>query len=249
MISTIKLSDPLWIGNYCVDLVEIPQPNGKYQFGWEHLELVVDCRDRYKKIKLNDFNIKFHFQSLENVIHIENNVKLFKIANLIESEFKECLPIISGTMPLDLNTQNSDADILFYSDNFNLLADKLNKKFSGFSNYSVKDSETREGPCLLCRFNFDGLDIEIFAQEIDPLQQHAHQHFLVENRLIKIFGNEFKQRVLSRKEVGEKTEPAFAAELGLSIEADAYLDLLDMRTVTDRGLYNKYSEYVFRKIK
>lgn len=99
LISTFKLRKPLVFRNWSIGLVELPAPKrGKKTItGFEHLEVVCDLsfdelRALYShlpldtkglekeinpelEIVLGDRNIKFHHQSLEEVINLEKNLE------------------------------------------------------------------------------------------------------------------------------------------------------------------------------
>lgn len=95
LISTFKLTEPIVFKNRKIDLIELPSPKSghKYKSGLEHVEFVTKdplhkIVDRYpqyafevfgihKKVnaditlKLGDYCIRFHNQSLEDVIKAE----------------------------------------------------------------------------------------------------------------------------------------------------------------------------------
>jgi len=99
LISTFKLHTPLVTDEVSVDVIELPQPkeNNKYSKGLEHLEFVIaekfedfnklypnvefDWKGTNKpfnpelRLKLGAHSVKFHHQSLEEVIRIETATK------------------------------------------------------------------------------------------------------------------------------------------------------------------------------
>ncbi|MOA62849.1 hypothetical protein D3C78_1883950 [compost metagenome] len=61
---------------------------------------------------------------------------------------------------------------------------------------------------------------------------------VIEDRLLRLFGEKFKQYIIQLKSNGMKTEPAFAK--ALHIQGDPYLELLSLNNWTDaklRGLW------------
>ncbi|WP_343330978.1 DUF4269 domain-containing protein [Polaribacter staleyi] len=56
--------------------------------------------------------------------------------------------------------------------------------------------------------------------------QNAYRHMIVENKILKEKGFEFKQSIKKLKSNGTKTEPAFAKLLGL--EGNPYTELLKL---------------------
>lgn len=77
------------------------------------------------------------------------------------------------------------------------------------------------------------LVIEIYAEDKPSTSQYAYLHMLIENRLLNLLGNSFKEKIINLKLQGYKTEPAFGALLKLE---DAYAELLDLMNLTDRQL-------------
>lgn len=97
-IATYKLFEPVIFRNYIIPLVEVPAPKAgrKTAEGWEHIEVVIDINfddliNKYDYLKFdtkalskelnpelvfkfNDCSIKFHHQSLEEVIRIESEI-------------------------------------------------------------------------------------------------------------------------------------------------------------------------------
>lgn len=98
LIATYKLDEPIKYRDYIIPLVEVPAPKkGKITFeGFEHIEVVIDCSfedilEAYPhcsfetkgtskelnpelEIEFGDCAIKFHHQSLEEVIEIEKQI-------------------------------------------------------------------------------------------------------------------------------------------------------------------------------
>jgi len=97
-IATYKLKEQIAYRDYLIPLVEVPAPKkDKYTIeGWEHIEVVIDIpfnnlikmypslnfnKKSLSKIVtpelvlyLDDYSIKFHHQSLEEIIKKENEV-------------------------------------------------------------------------------------------------------------------------------------------------------------------------------
>ena len=91
-ISVFKLHSPIIYNNRSVDVIELPdvKPGSFYKTGWEHAEYVVDDLDAFRltfdgfeyggfykhinrdlRIQFQDVSVKFHEQSLENVVEME----------------------------------------------------------------------------------------------------------------------------------------------------------------------------------
>ncbi|KAI8912467.1 dihydroxybiphenyl dioxygenase domain-containing protein [Gorgonomyces haynaldii] len=97
MIATYKLREPFVYGHRTLELIELPapKPGRLYASGWEHVEFVIDCSleefaERHPDLKwkfdfkeinpdirldFGTFSVKFHTDSLENVIQFEKSLK------------------------------------------------------------------------------------------------------------------------------------------------------------------------------
>lgn len=265
MIATYKLHKPITYKNWIIDLVEVPapKPNKQTQEGFEHIEVVIDCSfDEFKKnlphIKFNekgmskdlnpeleiefvDCAIKFHHKSLEHIINIEKNSKIMTFLNDtgILNKFKQFSPCISGTLPLGIQRQDSDLDILFCADDLQEFLDHAKSVFQNESGFHFQFSQNQGLESLVINFEYLGLPIELFAQDCDSFQQRANQHFLIEGRLLKVLGSSFCGKVCDLKQQGIKTEPAFAQILNLD---EPYQDLVDLNQLSDAELLSRFSD-------
>lgn len=257
-IATFKLDNATSVGNHLVDLIELPAPKEgkKVKNGLEHFEVVIDktfqsLMNDYPDIAWNTsalskdlnpelqasfegFNVKFHYHSLEQIINIEKNISVSKFLDesQILSKLKAYRPLISGTIPLGIDTNESDLDILFQADNFKEFLDIVKDIFPMAKNRIETDYS-------LSSFRFKGLNVELFCQKLHPIEQSAHRHLRTEARLLKLLGLKFKQKIIELKEAGVKTEPAFGEVLGLS---DPYSDLLTLGKFSDVQLLERFSQ-------
>jgi uncharacterized protein len=260
LISTFKLPTPIIFNNWTVDLIEVPAPKaGKITVdGFEHFEVVCDLtfdeiKSRYAQcqfdesglykdfnqeleISFNGFAVKFHHISLESVINVEANPSVFsalKNSNTLKI-LKPFMPLIVGTFPLNINVASSDIDILIYVDNINVLKQVLNEKICDFDNYKCNEIIVKGEPTLLISFSYQGIDFEIFGQKIPSIKQQGYLHFLIEERLLKVGGRLFAQKINEARTRGLKTEPAFAKVLELS--GDPFEELLLIQKMNNSAL-------------
>ena len=253
MISTFKLQQPVRYKNWRIDVVELPAPKaGKVTIeGFEHVEVVSDLsfeelRERFSHVKLDegglskkinqelelcfgDINLKFHPLSLESLINIEGNRKIWSAIEKSDvlSVLKEYSPLIAGTFPLNMQIDNSDLDFLIRLKNKDELKALSTKTWGGLRGFKIKESEVDGLETVIVKFSIDGVQFEIFAQDLEPVKQKAYKHFLVEERLVKIKGPQFLRQVVDLKNRGMKTEPAIATILNL--KGDPYVALLDLQ--------------------
>jgi uncharacterized protein len=255
-IATYKLHHPIRYQKYIIDLVEVPAPKkGKMtKEGLEHVEVVIDiefqellklypnCQwDRSgvsKKInpeleiEFLECAIKFHYKSLEHIINIENHKlieEFFQKSNFFHN-FSDFSPCISGTLPLLIHTETSDLDILFFSRNLERFKQKAKQCFKNEVDFSVKETIHQGLTSLVINFNFKDLKIEFFCQDKPVYQQQANQHFLIEGRILKLLGKDFKEKIIKLKKQGIKTEPAFGQLLNLN---KPYQDLIKLNQMSD----------------
>lgn len=260
LIATYKLHRPVKFNDYRIDVVELPAPKkGKtVALGFEHVEVVCDIpfselKEKYSHLNLDlgglqknfnrEFeiilgtrNLKFHHSSLASVINIEKNTKVWNAINRsdILNLFFENNPLIAGTFPLEIYAETSDLDIILEANDLNILNNSLVEHFGTCEDFKIINLEVDHKPTLICNFKFDGIPFEIFAQDRPSVQQTAYLHLLIEERLLKIGGETFKQKIKSARASGSKTESAFAELLG--IKADPYKSLLELQTKSFKEL-------------
>nr|WP_235929873.1 DUF4269 domain-containing protein [Chengkuizengella marina] len=89
----------------------------------------------------------------------------------------------------------------------------------------------QELKCIIVNFEYKGWLFEIFAQPQETKRQNAFRHMVIENRILNLADNSFRQLIISLKKQGMKTEPAFAKLL--AIEGDPYIGLLEFEILSD----------------
>ncbi len=100
--------------------------------------------------------------------------------------------------------------------------------FQAEKDFSIRHLNDRELPAIVANFFIDDFEIEIFGQAVPSIQQAAYKHMLIEDYLLKKYGEAFRQQIITLKKQGYKTEPAFALLLGL--EGNPYTELLKIST-------------------
>ncbi|WP_074409055.1 MULTISPECIES: DUF4269 domain-containing protein [Aquimarina] len=140
---------------------------------------------------------------------------------------KAYTPILTGTIPIDIDVPQSDLDIICKCEDhakFSNMVIGLFQKEKGFAISTRTYGKTKR---TICRFRSNGFDIEIFGQNIPTEQQDAYRHMIVEHKILKEKGVEFRSKIKELKSNGVKTEQAFAQLLGL--KGDPYKELLKLR--------------------
>ncbi|CAM3510361.1 DUF4269 domain-containing protein [Thalassospira profundimaris] len=137
-------------------------------------------------------------------------------------------PEVVGTLPLAIDTPDSDIDILCNAPDLTAFSELSDRVFGHFDGYRLhKRPATRHvAAASVVRFECDGLPVEIFATDCPTRSQYGFVHMLVEARILCVMGDEFAREVRALKQSGIKTEPAFARLLGLS--GDPYIELAEL---------------------
>lgn len=146
-------------------------------------------------------------------------------------------PTLAGTIPIGIDTEKSDVDILV---KFNLpshLQKVCYAKFRNLPNYSFSEKTISLRVSLICRFSTSKFQYEIFGQSVEPTEQYAWIHMMVENRFLNLANERFRESILDLKRNGMKTEHAFCQTL--SLKGDPFKTLL---------LWNQKSDDEYRDL-
>lgn len=260
-IATYKLKKAWQFENHFIDLIEVPapKPNKVTRPGFEHIEVVypasfADIENTYSQLKfekndqhkkfnpelvanLSNGDIKFHHQSLENVIHIE------KVPGLLDNLFQEIqLPIetffITGTIPLNIQNEYSDIDVCFqYQPN---QAISILEFIQSFQEWVQNPKLSIKNNVYVFNFIFNNLNFEFYFSPEALFKQNSYVHLLIEQRLLKIFGSNLSQTIKELKK-HHHTELAFAKAIGLETnENDAFHDLLKLQNLSDLEIFQNF---------
>lgn len=133
-------------------------------------------------------------------------------------------PILVGTIPLNIDTDTSDLDIICYAYDHQQFSDLLEKHFRHCNGFRLSEYRKSGIHAVVGRFNIDSFEIEIFGQDLATKAQMGYRHMIIEHRILTQRGEEFRQKIIELKRNGCKTEPAFAHLLHL--DGDPYTELL-----------------------
>ncbi|MEO3471926.1 DUF4269 domain-containing protein [Roseomonas sp. CAU 1739] len=135
-------------------------------------------------------------------------------------------PLLVGTFPLGLALPGSDLDIACHMPD-PVAAGAVIRRAFGTHGAASDRLFLRDGvPTLVYGFEAEGHAIEIFGQPVAPREQFGHRHLRAEHVLLWRHGEALRAAVRDLKQGGMKTEPAFAAAIGLPA-GDAYRLVLD----------------------
>ncbi|RZL16419.1 MAG: DUF4269 domain-containing protein [Hymenobacter sp.] len=126
-------------------------------------------------------------------------------------------PVLTGTVPLDIDVPGSDLDIicavpLAAQPAF---AQLLRAHYGHLPGFSLRRGLVGGLESVVSNFYCEGLPIEVFGQGLPTRQQNAYRHLLVEHAVLQTGGEAWRLAVRALKQQGLKTEPAFARLLRL----------------------------------
>ncbi len=157
-------------------------------------------------------------QILAYEILTQNNVLL----NIAEFE-----PILVGTIPINIDIENSDLDIICYWKNKTDFKTKIQSFFGNEKEFSIRETQINDQETVVANFRIDPFEIEIFGQNIPTKNQNGYKHMIIENQILASKDENFRLEIIKLKQNGYKTEPAFGLLLGL--KSDPYLELLQYK--------------------
>lgn len=165
----------------------------------------------------------------DTIAYLKNgNVKQQKAYDMltgshIMEQLSDFTPVLTGTIPIEIDIESSDLDIICYWRNKEEFKDTLSL-FNKYDDFQMYEREVNSFPTVIARFMIFPFEVEIFGQNIPVKQQASYRHMQVEHAILRERGESFRQEVIALKREGLKTEPAFAKLL--SLEGDPYEALL-----------------------
>jgi hypothetical protein len=145
----------------------------------------------------------------------------------IFEDLKRFNPILTGTIPLDIDLPESDLDIICECQDHLEFVGLLWKLFANQDGFNVKSYNLNGVETTVAKFTTQNFTVEIFAQNIPTRKQLSYRHMLIEHKILKEKGEGFKSAVRELKSKGIKTEPAFARLLGLN--GNPYEEILKVK--------------------
>lgn len=134
-------------------------------------------------------------------------------------------PVLAGTIPIGIDVEGSDLDVICEAKDEIDFERSLIQIFSEF-HIKVESLEINAEKAVVGHFMLEGFLIEIFGQNKPATGQNAYRHMIAEYRILQERGKDFKNEIIALKKQGIKTEPAFGILLGLE---NPYEDLLNFK--------------------
>lgn len=144
-------------------------------------------------------------------------------------KLKPYSPILAGTIPIEIDVEGSDLDIIcevdlrFEEDFLDDIA--LFRLIPKDIEVQVENIVVNGENSITLNFMLEDFPIEIFGQNKPTPQQNAYLHMIAEHKILQEKGEEFKRKIIELKKQGIKTEPAFGMLMNLE---NPYEDLLKL---------------------
>lgn len=153
------------------------------------------------------------------------NANVFRI-------LKEYSPILVGTIPLEIDIEKSDLDIICEVHNFYEFEKLTKNSFQKYKNFNI--NKIKENPAIVANFFIKEFEIEIYGQAAPTKEQYGYRHMIIEDKILKLGGNKLKKEIINLKRNGMKTEPAFAKYLNLN--GNPYEELLKLENMSNKDI-------------
>lgn len=140
---------------------------------------------------------------------------------------EEFNPILVGTIPINIDIENSDLDIICHCQNKANFIAKLNFYFGSEKQFTLQETQINNEETVIANFKLADFEIEIFGQNISTQNQNGYKHMMIEHQILQSKDENFRLKIIYLKQKGHKTEPAFGLLLGL--KNDPYTELLDYK--------------------
>ena len=147
--------------------------------------------------------------------------------NKVLETLSEFDPILAGTIPINIDIENSDLDIICYWKNKTEFVSAISSSFENKNDFKIRETIIDQRESVIANFIIDNFEIEIFGQNIPTKEQNAYKHMIIEHEILESKGENFRLEIIKLKQNGYKTEPAFGELLGLKI--NPYLELLEYK--------------------
>jgi len=144
----------------------------------------------------------------------------------IFARIAEYEPVLVGSIPLGIDTEGSDVDIICYYTDVHQFKAELVSQFGNEQGFTLNQSEMYGLETVTANFIINGLQFEIFGQNIPIQMQLGYRHMLIEETVLRSHGERFRRDVIELKKQGMKTEAAFCRLLG--IDGNPYLKILGL---------------------
>jgi hypothetical protein len=152
----------------------------------------------------------------------------------IMADLARYTPALAGTIPLDLEVEGSDLDVICGAADLTEFSDRVRSLYGHHEAFAIGRQPVRGVDSAVPGFWYAGWNFELFAQDVPVAEQYACLHLLVEDRLLRLAGETARGAIRELKRRGLKTEPAFARYFGLA--GDPYEALARLARASEEEL-------------
>ena len=135
--------------------------------------------------------------------------------HLVIAKLEKYSPILVGTIPINIDTDKSDLDIICYWTNKVDFISTLKNAFQHETDFTIEEKLKNEKEVIVAKFKIDEFPVEVYGQNTPTIEQNGYRHMIAEHKLLLEKGEDFRLQIIELKKQGYKTEPAFAKLLGL----------------------------------
>ncbi|MCV2486459.1 DUF4269 domain-containing protein [Flavobacterium sp. SH_e] len=136
-------------------------------------------------------------------------------------------PILVGTIPINIDIENSDLDIICCFENKLDFIERIKQLFEKENHFAIREIAINNQESVVANFITEGFEVEIFGQNIPTELQNGYKHMVIEDKILHSRDENFRLEIIKLKKSGLKTEPAFGLLLGLN--GNVYEELLNYK--------------------
>jgi len=137
-------------------------------------------------------------------------------AHSVFSNLAKFNPILVGTIPINIDTEKSDLDIICCWANKSEFICTLKSSFCNEVDFSISEKIKNNNEVVVAKFMLEEFPVEVYGQNLPTTEQNGFRHMVIEHKLLLERGESFRLQIVALKKQGYKTEPAFAKLLGLN---------------------------------
>jgi hypothetical protein len=221
-ITSIRLNEPLKVASKFIEVLEIPAPKSSlsYPSGFEHVEVLALEPIVQSELLFDSGKVKFHYLPLSCLITVEEKPELgdWIARHKLMALLSTWEPVFSGSVPLGVDTSDSDLDILLFSKDLSGASQEILQRLhlAGVTTRGTwKLGQCRQGACMTLSIDTGTKPIELFLSTEHPSRQDSHRDLIAEYVLLSQYGDSLRETVRTLKQSGMDTESAFAHALQL----------------------------------
>ena len=115
-------------------------------------------------------------------------------------------PILTGTIPINIDIKDSDLDIACHFKNKKQFIKDITKCFNGYQDFNVRNTVKNGFETVISKFQIGLYKLEIFDQNRPAKEQESYRHMIIEDKILKLKGADFRKKIIELKKQGFKTE-------------------------------------------